>query len=247
MKLLPLSAALLLAPGCLFGQSAQQQLLISQEISASTPPAYVQGSAGVIFLPASTTVASSATATTTGNLLVVAIRWGNVNCAGETSTALMDTAGDTFTIVGSCAQPPDGVAEFMFVAKNITGNAANVVIATGALSSFNTINVMEFSGLNHSTPLDQSAQGAVNFTTVTSGSFTTTSANEVLAACAEFDTTGNTFAPQSGYTLSSGSKDSQGVSQCQYQIVSAIQTGVTSSMTVGASNPAAIVVGTFKQ
>ena len=241
-----MKALLFAISGCLFGQSAQQQLLISQEISASTPPAYVQGSAGVIF-PASTTVASSATATTTGNLLVVAIRWGNVNCAGETSTALMDTAGDTFTIVGSCAQPPDGVAEFMFVAKNITGNAANVVIATGALSSFNTINVMEFSGLNHSTPLDQSAQGAVNSTTVTSGSFTTTSANELLAACAEFSSTGNTFTPQSGYTLSSGSKDSQGVSQCQYQIVSAIQTGVTSSMTTGSSNPAAIVVGTFKQ
>ena len=241
-----MKALLFAISGCLFGQSAQQQLLISQEISASTPPAYVQGSAGVI-TSASTTVTSGATATTTGNLLVVAIRWGNVNCAGETSTALMDTAGDTFTIVGSCAQPPDGVAEFMFVAKNITGNAANVVIATGALSSFNTINVMEFSGLNHSTPLDQSAQGAVNFTTVTSGSFTTTSANEVLAACAEFSSTGNTFTPESGYTLSSGSKDSQGVSQCQYQIVSTIQTGVTSSMTVGSPNPAAIVVGTFKQ
>ncbi len=196
-----------------------------------------------------TTIATSGTTHTAGNLLAVGCSW-NVSGADPTIT-VTNTAGDTFTQVDKFQDGFTLIGTATFYAKNIIGNASDVVTCT--LSSARTtpgISVLEFSRLNASSPLDQHVTGNTDTTsTVTSGSFTTTSAAEVIVAfgCAYTELNPQTWTAGSGYTIPTNGASSFGASVGEYKIVSTTQTGVTSSLSWSVSNFMNIGVMTFKQ
>ena len=109
--------------------------------------------------PSTTSIASAAKSTTTGNLLVAIVKSEH----GSTTvsvTDITDTAGNTWTIVANAHRSAIGDPSVCLAyAKNITGNAANVVTATlSPAGDFRRIIVEEFSGLDTTSPEDQNEQ-----------------------------------------------------------------------------------------
>jgi hypothetical protein len=101
-----------------------------------------------------TTIANdSALNTTTGNLIVVAVK--NYNISGyATVSSIADTAENSYTK----AKDNDGlftsIGMEIWYAKNITGNANNIITVTFSKSTGNRyISVAEFSGADKTSPL----------------------------------------------------------------------------------------------
>lgn len=118
---------------------------------------------------AGTTVSTSAFSATSGNCIAVAVSTYE-NTAVVSSVT--DTAGNTYTRVRGDTHSFAGSQE-IWVAKNITGHASNVVTATfsASVASGRRINVSQFSGRDPSSPVHDSDVGSVTFgTSVTSGS-----------------------------------------------------------------------------
>jgi len=139
--------------------------------------AYVNG-VGNYESASATTIAAPAANHTTGNLLVVFVGF---HAATATVSSIADTAGNTYTYVASAVYSSNRIE--CWYAKNITGNANNVVTATFSASvNYRTITVDQYSGCDPSAPLDQYNTGSGNSKTPTTGNITTTAADEVLVA-----------------------------------------------------------------
>lgn len=99
------------------------------------------------------------------------------------------------------------------------------------------LTVCDFSAMAASSPQDTSVNSntAGFATSLTSGTFTTTNANDVLLYCVSGDNlTGQTFVVGAGYTIPAGGVfPAAGNSEqaCQYKIVSTTQISQTTSMT----------------
>ena len=117
-------------------------------------------------------------ANTAGNLIVVYLAWTNTD-----SVSVTDTRGNVYTSVGSRA--PWGVnsnrSSQVFYAKNIAGgsNTVRATFAT-AISSWADMYIHEYSGIDKANPLDVSAVKDGTTTAMSSGSATTTSANDLI-------------------------------------------------------------------
>src|SRR5205085_11072307 len=65
-------------------------------------------------------------------------------------------------------------------AKNVAGTTNNqVTVSWNTTHGFGGVSVLEFSGLDQTSPLDASASAQANATSVTTSAFTTAQANEV--------------------------------------------------------------------
>lgn len=127
---------------------------------------------------AASSIAASAKSTTTGNLLVVFIKWEGVVTPNVTSVT--DTAGNTYTEIVEVANASGEPYCSLYYAENITGNASNVTTANfgSASTTWRKIIVEEFSGIATTSSLDgtyQSSTGTgtaystANITTNTTG------------------------------------------------------------------------------
>lgn len=126
-----------------------------------------------------TTIAAGAQTHTTGNALIVWVKWEDTT---TTLASVVDTAGNSYSVL---TQPtPDGVHGAFSYALNITGHASNIVTVTLANAApWKAIVVVQYSGLATSSAFDQqntgSSLGAAG-TLTSSGSITTTQNDEVL-------------------------------------------------------------------
>lgn len=193
----------------------------------------------------STTVASSATATTAGNLICVGIRWGNAT--SQTVTGVADTAGNTYTALTAVVNGTSD-AEQIWYAKNITANAANVVTATfSATSAANAIYIWEVSGLDKTSPLvaQPSGVGVGSGTSIATGTFTTGNDNEITFAIGTAFAVGTTWTSVLNSGLDNGLFPTAGASPdycgAQHQTTAGTQTGITVSMGVSGSPTGRII------
>src|SRR5438132_6885497 len=164
-----------------------------------------------------TTIAATAANHTAGNLLVVIGRGGN----RAATMTVSDTAGNTFTQIATGLQ--GGMQRLsIFYAKNITGNASNVVTVTySGIEDFRHVHVLQYSGLDKVSPLDTNASGGgASGGTLTSGNFTTANVNEVRVFAGNKFATGTSFTPGTGYVAE---LTTDGVEMTQDKIVSTIQ------------------------
>lgn len=186
-------------------------------------------------------ISAPAISTTTGNLIVVAVR----SNAGISVTSVTDTAGNTYTLIDTQIAPIYNSPLTMFYAKNITGNASNVVTANFSGSvNYRGISVQEISGADTTNPFDVSAKGSANGPDVTTGSFTTTVADTIVVCGMTPEAVGESYTPGSGYTIPSGATSDYTTSQ--YQIFSSIQSSATASCSTGNTNGKAIIAAAFK-
>jgi hypothetical protein len=149
---------------------------------------------------------------TAGNWILVGSRStssvGAWSCSGTNCGA--------FTEIGTGQGTPGGNGVRLFYALVSTTGTCTVTL-TVAGSNFRG-EMMEVSGLASSSPLDQTTKASGTSATPSSGSVTTTQADELLFGVVGTDG-GNTFAAGSGYTLREANLDV--ALQIEYQIVAA--------------------------
>jgi len=193
-----------------------------------------------------TTIAAPAANHTTGNLLVVFVGCHSISV---TVSSIADTAGNTYTKVTSIKDSYDTIE--CWYAKNITGNANNVVTATYSDSvDYRTITVDQYSGCDTSTPLDQYNTGTGNDTAPTTGNITTTAADEVLVA-GVYLRVSKTITAGTNYTLRTLTNSAPSYAASEDRIISATGTynatfsldSATYWITIVASFKAAAVAG----
>ena len=191
----------------------------------------------------SNTIQIPATSLTSGNLIVIGIRYNS----STATCSISDTAGNTYTQAGSyILNGTDRIS--MWYAKNTIGNANNVVTVSLSVScTYRYASSIQVSGLDIINPLDTTASGTVsNGTVITSGSFTTSTVKEIIISMAQVASIAGSWTAGTGYTKQVDSY--QNVTSMQYKVVSEIQTSVTTSMTnTNSADLKSIIVATFKE
>lgn len=129
----------------------------------------------------STTTASTAIALPAG---ITNLVWVSMENAAATVSGCADTAGNTYTQVTTVNLATQGHGE-MWVAKNTTANAANVVTCTHTASTFRNIFPLALGGASLTAPVDVSAVGtaATGVANVTTGTLTPTTSTGSVVAC----------------------------------------------------------------
>jgi hypothetical protein len=172
------------------------------QLSTSAAPSssginFVQANTGPSTIQAKNTSVPVAytTAQTAGNLNIVAVGWGDTTSA---ISSITDSKGNTYTrAVGPTAST--GLQQAIYYAKNIAAGSNTVSVNFNQAAAYPDVRILEYSGLDPTSPLDVTAAGTGNGTGASSGSATTTSANELIFGSGT--TTGTTFtAAGSGFT-----------------------------------------------
>ncbi len=183
--------------------------------------------------------------TTAGNLLVAQVRQGSNN----TSTATMSDSSGTNVWTQTASgynTSASTTRSAMFFVPNAAAVTSITVTWSGVLSTRVSIMVYEISGAAASSVLDSdvNSSNAANATSLTSGSLTTANANDILIYAVNVGADQTTWTVGAGYTFPANATGNR--QAMQYQIVSATQSAVTTSMTWGATTKSASFFAAFK-
>ena len=124
---------------------------------------------------------------TAGNLNVVEIMWGDTT---STISSVTDSKGNTYALAVGPTKTT-ALTSAIYYAKNIAAGSNTVTVKFNTSAAYPNINVLEYSGLDTTSPLDVTAAATGTGTTANSGSATTTAAKELIVGA------GN---PSSGFT-----------------------------------------------
>src|ERR1700746_499274 len=154
---------------------------------------FIQGSSAV---PNSTATVSAAynSAQTAGDMNVVAVGWDS---SSITLKSLTDSKENSYKLAVSYVDST-GITQVIYYAPNIVAATAGANTVTATLSArtgWPDLRILEYSGVN---TLDKVASAKGTGTTASSGTVTTTLANELLFGAVY--TYGTTNGPGSGYT-----------------------------------------------
>lgn len=150
--------------------------------ASAGPIAFVQVAVGT--LSGTTTSSQHATfaqAQQGGDLIVLAVGWGNATTAGIRT--ISDTAGNTYRAAIGPENDGQNSAEAIYYASGIhpAGAGANTVTVELTTSAFEIdVRALEYSGLDVAAPLDATAWSSAVSTSASSGPATTTFARELL-------------------------------------------------------------------
>jgi hypothetical protein len=123
---------------------------------------------------------SFASASTTGNLIVVHLSWDNQSRAVSSVT---DNKGNTYFRINGPTNWHTNYRSELWYAYNITGGGAAINITanlTGVSTSYFQIYMSEYSGIRTFSPLDQKSVNTGSTAAVTSGSKTTVFGTELI-------------------------------------------------------------------
>lgn len=113
---------------------------------------------------------------TAGNLNVVAVMWGDTT---STVTSVTDSLGNTYVrAIGPTTTT--ALTSSIYYAKNIAAGSNIVTVAFNTTATAPNVNVLEYSGLDRTAPLDVTAGAVGTGTLANSGSATTTAAAELI-------------------------------------------------------------------
>lgn len=187
-----------------------------------------QGPAG-----SASTIGSGNFALTSGNLVVVAVRWFN----GTISISdIQDTAGNTYlTAIAQFIQADVNMQ--VFYCENAVGHATNAITVTfSASAAVRAIAVGQYSGIKASGSLDAigTAKNSAGTGDATSSALTTDTADEVIVALSEVNQGGSPSTPTWDADYSATRTNAFNADGCNLaladKIVSTIQTGITPSV-----------------
>ena len=153
--------------------------------SAHAAIAFVQVNAGMASSASSEAVAFSSN-TTAGDIILVGFDFAS----GATFSSISDSQGNTLNEVGSQLTTPAGSKSRLYYASNIKGGADTVTVHTTASASFIKVQIIEYSGVSTSTPIDIQA-GATGSAGSASAGGQTTVANDWIFGFLASDGTGS--------------------------------------------------------
>jgi hypothetical protein len=146
--------------------------------SSAAPIGFVQVKSATPKSPQSTVTSTFNQAQTAGNLnVVVAIGWnesvGNI-------ASVSDSAGNVYQ-VGAPTFRGDGLSQAIYYAKSIVGAGTNTVtVRFDKAVAYADIRVLEYSGLDRTSPLDVISSSAGTSSPASSGTATTNFARELV-------------------------------------------------------------------
>jgi uncharacterized repeat protein (TIGR01451 family) len=113
---------------------------------------------------------------TAGNLNIVVVGWNDTTA---TVMSVTDSKLDAYALaIGPTTGT--GLRQSIYYAKSIAGGSNTVTVKFSQAATFVDVRVLEYSGLNTTNPLDVMAGASGHGTSASSGSATTTSANELI-------------------------------------------------------------------
>jgi hypothetical protein len=139
---------------------------------------------GISFVQVKSAAATSASsvaitypaAQSAGNLNLVAVMWGDTTSAVNSVT---DSKGNDYALAVGPTQIA-GLTQSIYYAKNIAGGSNTVTVTFKQAASYPNVNVLEYSGLDTTSPLDVASSATGSGTTANSGPVATTYANELI-------------------------------------------------------------------
>jgi len=181
-----------------------------------------------------TSIAISAFNAVAGNLICV--HWSGV---GTPSGVPTDTAGNTYTLIRNFLDTGSALNIYTWYAKNISGNASNVITINYSSGGYSSARAVQYSGLHLTTPLDTSTQDIFTAnTSFTTASFNTAGAGVIVdfwgASGVDF-TVGANYTKR-GFNYTGGMQD---------RITSGALTGTTSSITTASSTAYCSSIASF--
>ena len=111
-----------------------------------------------------------------GNLNVVAVGWNDTT---STVSSVTDSRGNNYTQAGTTLTG-SGMRQAIYYAKNIAAGSNTVTVAFNQAAAFVDVRVLEYSGIDTTSPLDVTAGAIGTGGTPSSGAATTTSASELI-------------------------------------------------------------------
>ena len=147
--------------------------------STPVPIAFVQVKASTPQTPQSTVATAFNTAQTAGDLNVAVIGW---NESTGNLTSVTDSAGNVY----QAAVPTfrgTGLSQAIYYAKNIAGGGTGtntVTVRFDKTVAYVDVRILEYSGLDQTSPFDVGRSAAGSTATADSGAATTTFANELV-------------------------------------------------------------------
>jgi hypothetical protein len=232
--------------------SPQTASLTGTGTTVASGPTFVQAQNNIVTTTTAQTSLSVNITTQPGSLLVAFCREAS---NGTDNFTVTDSAGQTWTLTSSgyTNESDTGPRVGMFYMANsaaVTSVTVNYTTSGGVIKP--GIMVFEISGAASSGVADGSVNNATpSFTTSTSGSLTTTNANDILifATDASGDETGWTAG--AGYVIPNNSVTTGGSGSSvrmamQYKVVTSNLTNTTSGMTYTDSNWNGNIFAAFK-
>jgi len=143
---------------------------------------FVQVNAAVPQTPQSGVSVTYLSAQTAGNLNVVVVGWNDSTAA---VTSVSDTRGNVYQLVVGPTLLAGVASQSIYYAKNIAGAAAagnSVTVNFSVAARFADIRILEYSGLDRSSPVDVVKTATGTNSTSSSGAVATSNANDLLFA-----------------------------------------------------------------
>ena len=137
---------------------------------------FVQVNAATPQTASAAVILSYGVAQTAGNLNIVAVGWNDTT---STVSSVSDSRGNSYAQAGTMVTGT-GLRQAIYYAKNIIGGSNTVTVAFNQAATFVDVRILEYRGLDTSSPLDVTAGGAGSGTSANSGAATTTSASELI-------------------------------------------------------------------
>src|SRR5208282_6034165 len=201
----PIGKPSLLVESC-NGSYLRRALLIALAIVFSYALA-AQAQAAITFIqqnyatpqsPKSTVPVTFTSAQTAGNLNVVVVGWNDTTA---TVSSVTDSKGNVYTRAVGPTVLSGKFSQAIYYAKNIQAAAANtntVTVQFNVAAKYPDIRILEYSGLDVANPVDVTAAATGKTATSSSGSATTTNANDLIFGANTVAT--STSGPGSGFT-----------------------------------------------
>jgi hypothetical protein len=106
----------------------------------------------------------------------VVVGWNDTT---STVSSVSDSRGNTYTQAGTTVTGT-GLRQAIYYARNIAGGSNTVTVGFNQAAAFVDVRILEYSGLDPTSPLDVTAGAAGTSTSPNSGAATTTAANELI-------------------------------------------------------------------
>ncbi len=141
-----------------------------------TTISFVQVTAATPQEPESTVTVTYPLAQTAGDLNIVVVGWNDTT---STVQSVKDSAGNSYSLA---IGPTSGTAErqSIYYAKNILGGSNEVTVVFSQAAAFADIRILEYSGLDLSSPLDATFGASGNSANASAGPAATAAANELI-------------------------------------------------------------------
>jgi len=169
-----------------------------KEAPANGPstPAFVQLAAATPQSSPTSVAASYVNNEVAGNTNVVVIGWDSTT---TTISSVVDNGGNTYQVAAQTTRGT-GISQAIYYAKNIVGgNKPTVTVTFSAASAFPDLRIMEYSGLDTTSPLDVSVSGIGSAASSNSGTVNTSYPTDLIVAGGTAQTSYS--AAGAGYTL----------------------------------------------